>query len=146
MEKRILTPEVKAKMMGFAPVSNKTGVPFIPEEFLKDKDLKELAPVYYQRSWTEKERTDVLAATRDDTKWNENVMVELARITIVNMDNVIDIGSGETIEFIPDENGSLSKDLFNKIPFAMQAKLFFSAQKISGLGGLGKTQEEGLES
>jgi hypothetical protein len=145
-QKRILTPEVRARLLGFAPVSQKSGVPFTPEQF-KGEGLEDLAPVFYQRGWTEDEKNGIMSsATGKKDEFDYKKMKEVARVTVVNMENVIDLGTGEEIKFLADESGSLSKDVFNTFPFALQMSLFYNAQKISGMGGLDRDEAESLRS
>ncbi len=139
---REMTPELQAKLAGLLPISKKVGVPFTPPGF-EAEDLKPFRPVFMQRGWSEDEQKQLNNAALKET-FTPDFMVEMARVTVVNVENLIDISKGSEIPFIEADNGpGMNKKQWGTIPFKLQMAVFKNAQKLSGLC---EVEKEGLES
>lgn len=150
MVEKKMTPEIQKKLMGFNTVSKKHGVPFTPDHYMKDEELKPFWPVFMQRGWTEEEREILVSSLEEKVAASERQKrgMELTRITIVGMENYYDIGTKEKISFVEDkENGCLVKEIFNEFPQILHMALLHNARKVSGIpGGRAELQPEEKES
>lgn len=148
MEKRILTPEIAALMVGMSPVSRTVGVPFTPDFYLKDERLKPFAPVFWQRGWTEDEKNTVmqLLAERREKSGGEAEIMAATRSTVIRFENLFDLGTREEISVTKDGAADcISQDQFDSFPVHVKSALLLNAMKITGLSGLSAVEKEGLE-
>lgn len=132
MQQRTMTEEIRKKLLGFNPVSQEKGISFTPEYYLKDPELRPFSPVFRQRPWTQNEMNEMQAAIRQDQFTNET-MKEMARVTVLDVKNLIDLAVGTDIEFASDDKGSIRKEIFYRWPAKLQFALFYHAQEMSGL-------------
>ena len=134
MQQRIMTDEIRKKLLGFNPVSQEKGMPFTPDHYMNDPDLKPFAPIFRQRPWTQNEMNEMQSAIQQG-QFTNDVMKEMARVTVLGFENLVELSSGAEIEFAADERGSVRKDVFLRWPAKLQFSLFYHAQAMSGLKG-----------
>jgi hypothetical protein len=132
MQARVLTDEIRKKLLGFNPVSQEKGIAFTPEHYLKDPDLKPFAPVFRQRPWTQNEMNEMQAVIQQG-QFTNDTMKEMARVTVLGFENLLDLATGQEIEFAADDRGAPRKDVFQRWPAKLQFALFYHAQAMSGL-------------
>ena len=127
-----MTEEIRRKLLGFNPVSQEKGIPYTPDHYLADPDLKPFAPVFRQRPWTQNEMNEMQTLIQQG-QFTNDTMKEMARVTILDVKNLIELSAGTEIEFVPDEKGAIKKDIFFRWPTKLQFSLFYHAQEMSGL-------------
>lgn len=135
-----MTPELMKELEGILPVP-KSGVDFTPDKFIEKKIPKKFTPVFKQRPWTKEEEMKIFRASREQGKFDEEFISEMARITIIGwyLPNSI----GETIEFKADSTGACDPKVWDEVKHGLRAQCYNNAEKLSGMGQFVKM---GLES
>ena len=142
MEKRMLTPEVRAALLSKIPFSVNATTEYTPKPYMtkvKDpegKDIdeysipEEFRPVFTLRSFTKQESYDVKKVC---SKGEEKGIQEWARKSVIGWKNLFDAGTLEEIEYKSDPTGGADKDLFSVIPEHVVADILMYVSSISGI-------------
>lgn len=125
-----LTPELRAKLMGYSVATGT--VSYSPT---MDGIPKEYVPVFKIRNLTNKEYNDIkkLQAITDQYEL-EDKMLNIIKSCIVGWSNFVDLSTDEYIEFIADDKGVITDDMFHLIPLTIKTGIFAHIMKINGVG------------
>jgi hypothetical protein len=138
MAKRILDEETKQKLRGSLPFSSSVTI----DCTLVVSDLPDFNPVFTVRSFTKKEEDQVainkqalplVEATRGQIADIADKNLEVIRDCISGWKNLVDIGTGEEIEFVASPSGGCEKIAYSKLPRWMIVELFLFIQKLSSI-------------
>jgi hypothetical protein len=137
MTDRILTPEIRDKLLGIMPFSEKASLWIVPDKYKSIED-EQFRASFEIRSFTKDEiRTakKLLLAIKDSNSLSkEPEIIELTRKKVINWKNLFDLGTMEEIVFATsEEDDGASKKLFESIPASIQGQIFFEVIRISGL-------------
>lgn len=134
-----ISEETRQALQGLAPFSTRSTIDFTPESYRIKRDgvyiVEESAwPVFKIRPWTKGEAGHIrksmpkYADSRDDSEIREYV-----RRAVVGWENLIDAGTGELIEYVEEQNGGASKELFDIFPSALVTDILNKSLAISGI-------------
>jgi len=142
MEERILTDEMREKLLGDLPFSASATMEYIPKHFSKkdesDKDIipKEFQAVFALRGMTKPEKKEAkkyITHIKDKGEKTADGIIEITRKCIMEWKNVFDLGTKKEIEYKADPEGGADKEMFDRLPEAVISDLFIYLSKISGL-------------
>ena len=134
MTKRILDDETRRKLSGLLPFAPGSFLPFTPEAFQKVEES--LRPIFHLRPFAEKDRAYLRQHLASGTFDTAAIAAALSNSAIVTWSNLIEITSGELLEY--------SKDAVGTLPDALIHILFDRVQEFSN--GPTEIEKEGLES
>ena len=138
MSDRILTDEVRELLLGDMPFSASSTIDFTPKQYLKKDDEgkvilpSEFIAIFKVRGFTSKEKLEAKKGILNLSK-NADQMQDLTRLCVEGWENLFDLGTKKELEYKQDDNKGADKDLFRKIPDAIQSDIFLHLCKISGL-------------
>jgi hypothetical protein len=128
-KKLVMDEETKRKMAGLLPCSSDFSITTVLDVH---KDLpKEFQPKFSVTPYTSKQLKDVINKSQQlegdalDTYANESV-----RNHVIGIANLVNISTGEVIEFTTDE-GVCSKDLYESLPISVKTALMQLITSIS---------------
>ena len=138
MEKRVLTDEMRAQLIGAMPFSSDSRFPFSPSEFLTKKIPTEFIPCFSLRALTRPEQLKVnralLLHRQGITPIDANEeYLDTIRKTIMDFKNIFDVSDGKEIEFEADTSGACSSTCFVLLPMSLVMTIGSQVQRISGL-------------
>jgi hypothetical protein len=144
MSKIVLSETEQKELMGLLPFNLDASFEFTPEVFkLKKKDTdeylirSELWPVFKIRPFSKSERDAVrrmiVDLNLDAKKVAHEDVTEWARKITIGWKNLIDLSTGEAIEYKADNSGGADKAIFGSLPETCISSLLYRAVSASGL-------------
>lgn len=124
-KKLVLDAETRKKLLGLLPITSDFIHRYTPE--LYNEVEEEFRPIYLLRPWKSNELKALAHIVAD----NEDMAMEYLSKQIVGWENVLNIQTGETIDF-EFEDGHISKEQMNLIPSKVIIDLLSEVTKISG--------------
>jgi hypothetical protein len=154
-----MTPEMRKELAGYLPFSQNATIDIIPEIYLKkraiwnkekgefvdtDEDVvpAEFRPTFtvrcFNRAEHDKAKKLLLEYRNEKTTDERKSQIEdesrgLVRMVVKGLTNLIDIGSGETIEYKADPDGGCDKGIFERLFDGTISNLLEFVNRISGL-------------
>ena len=136
-----LDKNLRKKMFGLLPFDEEVIEKFTPKEF--EKLPKEFQPVFHIKplSASDKDKASLTAekasksgaSKKDQEEWNE-VLNEITRTHLLNIENLYDVSHNKFIEIKKDESKNcIHKDIWDKLPKKTQNTLYFCLTSISGI-------------
>jgi hypothetical protein len=138
MATRELTDEQRESLVGLMPFSEDARDEFTPDVFKKNVE-EELWPVFILRPFTQAEKDKIAEVmekvVKDPGGLDTKEIHEFTRAGIVGWRVVMNVNTGDDIEFEEDAKGSCSKKAFEKLPVATTNAIMKRENSISGLLG-----------
>lgn len=127
-----LTPEILAKLRGFAVVSNtvefKVEIDDVPDDFLPVFIVKNLSVLDTQRI---KEQTNKISDTASDEM--NSLMEDIVRTHIVGWRNLYDLSTGEEFEFKADTENGCELETYHMLPTGIRSKVLAFIYQLTGI-------------
>jgi len=144
MAERKLDADMRRLLLGDMPFYAGSTVDYTPEHYKVSRKIdgqdveipEEYRPVFSIRAWNTQERdqaNSLLKKIEDISSNNEKKVAELTRKAITGWQNVFDVGTGNEIDYKPDPDGGLDKELYSALPVIVCIQIFQEIAKISGL-------------
>lgn len=143
MEERVLTPEMREKLLGDMPFNSDSTIEFTPKHYLR-KDEKgdfilpeEYRPVFILKGMTKPQRQKgrklVIKMSEELKEDDQGHVVDLTRLNVIGWRNMFDLGTMKEFKFNAETDGGCEKKLFDSIPVSIVGQIFFEQCRISGI-------------
>jgi hypothetical protein len=137
MTKRILDEETRRKLLGSLPFSSSVTI----DCTLVISDLPDFNPIFTVRSFTQQDVAQLKAngqsfgpnATTAEISDVADKNLEVSRACISGWKNLIDIGTGEEVDFVGSASAGCDKAVYSNLPRWMRGELFSFIKKISSI-------------
>jgi hypothetical protein len=138
-EKRILDEETRKALQGYVPFSIDCTSNYTPEEYNPlDESLR---PIFTLRPLNQSEMIQLkknsmgysTTSTPEQINKIADDNMDLIRKCVKSWINLFDAGTGQEIDYLPDQTGGCLKELFSQLPVWVIRSLTEYVKRISGL-------------
>jgi hypothetical protein len=143
MEKVTLDEETRNALLGLNPFCSSSILEYTPDSYKIKKDESNYRidqkywPVFTIRPWVKSELDFVSREARAGSAKpgtdDEIKLFDHVRRAIVGIKNLINTGSLETIDFVADPDGGLSKDIFDTFGWPLRNDMMKKMHSLNGI-------------
>ena len=133
MEKRILTEEVRNKLLGVLPFSANATILYTPKS-IKSLDIPEdTKAVFTVRGFNKAEKDEVITKLKNLSNVSYEDIIKTIKPCVTGMVNMFDAGTMEEIVFKHDFDNTISMEILSQLPKTIIDSIFNYLIKISGI-------------